>query len=118
MRRDDGARAKVTDRRRSRQGLGWSRSVRRTSIDYDDQLQRYFASADLSALTPAALAAGIEHMLVDLGLETDSRRRFALWSLLYMLGAAPDLDAAFKDATDRDAARDFMAIVARAEAPD
>ncbi len=56
-------------------------------------------------------------MLVDLGLEQDSRRRFAIWSLLYMLGAAPALDAAFKDAADRDAARDFMTMIEQAEKP-
>ena len=63
------------------------------------------------------MEAGIEHMLVDLGLETDSRRRFALWSLLFMLGAAPDLEVAFKDAGDRNAARDFMALIERTEPP-
>jgi hypothetical protein len=92
-------------------------SGRRCTIDYDDQLRRYFATADLAAVTPDAMQAGIEHMLVDLGLETDSRRRFALWSLLFMLGAAPELDIAFKDPADRDAARDFMAMIERAEPP-
>lgn len=62
------------------------------------------------------MQAGIEHMLVDLGLETDSRRRFALWSLLFMLGAAPELDVTFPDDADRNAARDFMALVEQ-EAP-
>lgn len=56
-------------------------------------------------------------MLVDLGLETDGRRRFALWSLLLMLGAAPELDTTFADAADRDAARDFMAMIDRAAPP-
>ena len=31
-----------------------------------------------------------------------------MWTLLHMLGAAPDLDVAFKDEEDREAARDFM----------
>jgi hypothetical protein len=30
-----------------------------------------------------------------------------------MLGIAPDLDVAFKDAADRDAARDFMDMIDR-----
>jgi hypothetical protein len=47
-------------------------------------------------------------MRVDLGLETDRGRRFALWALMRMLGAAPDLDVAFADEADRNAARDFM----------
>jgi hypothetical protein len=83
-------------------------------MDYDDQLRRYFGTADLSSLPPAALEAGIERMRVDLGLETDRRARFALWVLLHMLGAAPDLDVAFKDEADREAARDFMDLADRA----
>jgi hypothetical protein len=77
-------------------------------MDLDDQLRRYFGTADLSAMTPDALAAGTERISVDLGLETDRSRRFALWALLYMLGSAPDLDVAFKDEADREAARNFM----------
>ena len=77
-------------------------------MDFDDQLRRYFGSADLAALPAGALAAGIERMQVDLGLERDRSRRFALWAILQMLGAAPDLDAVFKDEADREAARNFM----------
>ena len=77
-------------------------------MDLDDQLRRYFGTADLSAMTPDALAAGTERISVDLWLETDRSRRFALWVLLYMLGSAPDLDVAFKDEADREAARNFM----------
>lgn len=56
-------------------------------------------------------------MLVDLGLERDRGRRFALWTLLYMLNAAPDLDIAFKDEADREAARNMLDMIAAA-APD
>jgi hypothetical protein len=66
-------------------------------------------------LTPAAIAAGTERISVDLGLEKDRSRRFALWVLLYMLDAAPDLDVAFKDEADREAARNFMDAAAGAE---
>ena len=83
-------------------------------MQFDDQMRRYFGSADLAALTPAALEAGIEHMAVEFGLEKDRSRRFALWSLMHMLGAAPDLDVAFKDEADREAARDFMDMMDRA----
>jgi hypothetical protein len=82
-------------------------------MDLDDQLQEYFGTRDLAALAPEALAAGIERMRVDLGLERDRGRRFALWALLHMLGSAPDLDIAFKDPADRDAARDFTALAER-----
>lgn len=84
-------------------------------MHFDDQLHRYFGVRDLDALTPDALAAGLEHMRVDFGLETDKARRFALWSLMFLLGAAPDLDDAFDDPADRDAARDFMEMMERAE---
>ena len=84
-------------------------------MDYDDQLRRYFGTADLAAVAPATLAAGIERMRVDFGLERDRGRRFALWTLMHMLGAAPDLDVAFKDAADRAAARDFLDLIGRAD---
>ena len=77
-------------------------------MDLDDQLFRYFGVADLDMASPTAVQAGMERMLVDLGLETDRGRRFALWSLLFLLGAAPDLERTFKDPADREAARDFM----------
>jgi hypothetical protein len=83
-------------------------------MDFDDQMRRYFGSADLAAVAPEALAAGVERMRVDLGLERDRGRRFALWALLHLFGAAPDLDVAFESEADRDAARAFMALSERA----
>ena len=82
-------------------------------MDFDDQLRRYFGTTDPSTLTPDAIDAGIDRMRVDLGLEKDRSRRFALWALLHMLGAAPDLDVAFKDETDREAARNLMDLLAQ-----
>jgi hypothetical protein len=84
-------------------------------MDFDDQLRRYFGTTDLAAMSPEAIAAGTERMQVELGLEKDRSRRFALWALLHMLGAAPDLDVAFKDEHDREAARNFMDLAGRAE---
>jgi hypothetical protein len=81
-------------------------------MDLDDQLRRIFGTTDLAALPPEALASGTERMHVELGLEKDRGRRFALWALLHMLGAAPDLDVAFKDEEDREAARNFMDMAA------
>ena len=77
-------------------------------MEFDDQLRRYFGTTDLSAVTPAALASGTEKMSVDFGLEQDRGRRFALWAILYMFGKAPNLEVAFADENDRNAARDFM----------
>ena len=84
-------------------------------MDLDDLFRRYFATTDLASLTSEATAAGIEHCLVDLGLETDPGRRFALWSLLYMLGAAPELVGVFEDDAERNAARNFMDLLAASE---
>lgn len=83
-------------------------------MDFDDQLRRYFATDDIGQIAPGALVAGIEQMRVDFGMEKDRGRRFALWTLMHLLGAAPDLDIAFKDEADRNAARDFMELMERA----
>ena len=80
-------------------------------MNFDDQIRRYFGTDTLEAVAPAALDAGIEHMLVDLGLATDRGERFALWALLHTLGASPDLDAVFKDPDEREAARNFMDLM-------
>jgi len=76
----------------------------------DDQLRHYFGTDDIAAIPPAALAAGTERLRVEFGLQKDRGRRFAMWALLHMLDAAPDLDVAFKDEADRDAARSFMEL--------
>ena len=81
-------------------------------MDLDDLLFRYFGARDLADVAPASLSAGTDRMLVDLGMATDPGQRFALWCLLHMLGSAPDLDVAFKDETDREAARNFMDLLA------
>lgn len=84
-------------------------------MELDDQFRRYFGTSDLATLTPAALAAGTEQMRVEFGLEKDRNRRFALWTLMHMLGVAPDLDVAFAAPEDRDAARRFMEMSERLE---
>ncbi|ROT96948.1 hypothetical protein EB810_03175 [Altererythrobacter sp. FM1] len=86
-------------------------------MDMNDLMLRYFGTLDLSAVAPAALPAGIDRMQVDFGLEKDRGKRFALWSLLHLFDAAPDLDVAFKDEADREAARNLMDMMA-AQMPD
>ena len=81
-------------------------------MDLNDLLQRYFGTTDLGRASPAMQEAGVDRLRVDLGLETDRPKRFALWSMLYMLGQAPDLDVAFKDEADRQAARNLMDLIA------
>ncbi|TCU61077.1 hypothetical protein EDF58_101384 [Novosphingobium sp. PhB57] len=87
-------------------------------MDFDDQLRRYFGTDDLSTIAPTALETGIDRMRVDLGMEKDRSRRFALWSLLYLFNASPDLDVAFDNDEDRNAARDFMDMMAKAQEAD
>ena len=83
-------------------------------MTFDDQLQRYFGTTDMAQVPPDAVAAGLERMRVDLGLEKDRGYRFALLTVMYILGDAPELDVAFKEEKDRDAARDFMNLMDRA----
>jgi len=85
-------------------------------MTFEDQLRRYFGTAEIASVSPDVLEAGTERMRVDLGLERDPGRRFALWALLYMLGSAPDLDVALPNAAEREAARDFMDLADRAKA--
>ena len=81
-------------------------------MDFDDTLQRYFGATDFASVSPAVQAAGVDRLRVDLGLKKDRERRFALWTVLYVLGQAPDLDVAFKDEADREAARNLMDLLA------
>ena len=80
-------------------------------MNFDDQIRRYFGTTNLAAVTPAALDAGIERMLVDLGLTEDRGERFALWALLNTLGSSPELDAVFKNPEEREAARNFLDLM-------
>jgi hypothetical protein len=81
------------------------------SMNFDDQIRRYFGTSNLASVPPETLNAGIEHMKVDLGLTKDRGERFALWILLHTLGSAPDLDVAFESEADREAARNFMDLI-------
>lgn len=82
-------------------------------MDFDQLLVSFFGSVEIADLPPEQIAAGVDRLQVQFGLERDGGRRFALWCLAYMLGAAPELDVAFKNEADRDAARDFMNTVDR-----
>ncbi len=80
-------------------------------MDFDQLLVRFFGTDDFTTLASEEVNAGVERLLLQFGLEKDSGRRFGLWCLMHMLGVAPDLDIAFKDQADREAARDFMDAV-------
>lgn len=83
-------------------------------MDMNNLLLRYFGTPELADVQVDAIPAAIDRMQVDLGLEKDLNNRFVLWSLLHMLDAAPDLDVAFEDEADREAARNFMDMMASA----
>ena len=87
-------------------------------MDLDQLLIRTFGTDDLTTLAPERITTGVEQLRLQFGLETDRGRRFAIWSLMYMLGISPDLDVAFKEEEDREAARDFMDHVDRDMAED
>lgn len=80
-------------------------------MDLDQLLHHYFGTSDVAEASPAVQTAGVDRLRVDFGLENDRSRRFALWSVLYMLGQAPDLDVAFKEEADREAARNLMDLL-------
>lgn len=87
-------------------------------MDLDDLLRRYFGSSELAKVSAEAQAAGIERIRVDFGLEQDRGKRFALWAVMYLLGAAPDLDVAFENEADREVARNLMDLFAKTEGSD
>ncbi len=85
-------------------------------MQLDDLLVRYFGATDLAQAGSAAVEAGIERALVDFGLERDRGARFAIWSLLALLGRAPAPGVAFDEPADRDAARHLIELLAASEA--
>ncbi len=82
-------------------------------MDVDHLLVGFVGTTELAELSPNQLASGMDRLRLQFGLERDGSRRFALWCLVYMFGVASDLDLAFKDAADPDAARDFMDSIDR-----
>lgn len=80
-------------------------------MQFDDLLLRYFGTADPSRVDPLARDAAIERMQVDFGLSRDPAHRFALWSLLAMHDAEPDISDAFDSEAEREAARNLLDLV-------
>ena len=84
-------------------------------MDFDGLLFEYFGTTTLDDLSEAARAAGVDRILIDFGLSRDRASRFALWALLHVVDAAPDLDVAFADPADREAARNLMDLLASSQ---
>jgi len=86
-------------------------------MDLDAMLAHYFGTTDLDAVDEAAFEAGIERAGIAFGIERDAGRRFAIWTFLHALGAAPDPAVAFKDARERKAAEDYAWAARRMDRP-
>jgi hypothetical protein len=80
------------------------------SMNFDDQVRRYFSISNLAAVPPEVLDAGVERMKVDLGLTKDrvsgshSGRCCTRWNPLriWMPYSRPK---------QREAARNFMNLI-------
>lgn len=88
-------------------------AARLARMDFDQLLIRFFGSAEIASLPPERLVDGVAALRLQFGFEKNEDKRFALWCLMFMLGIEPDLEDAFKNEDDRDAAREFMAAAER-----
>jgi hypothetical protein len=84
----------------------WSRPDGVWLMDLDVLLLRYFDTDDLGALEPETLARGCEQMGIDVGIEQEPGRKFALWVLMEALGVAPLPADAFREQPQLRAAAD------------
>ena len=82
-------------------------------MDLDTLLLHYFGAADPADASEAQLAAGLEKLAIDFGVEREPGRRFALWTLMEAFGIAPLPAEAFEDPTLRRAAEDYMSAAWR-----
>lgn len=85
-------------------------------MDLDALLHHYLGDRDPATADAATLAAATDRIGIDLGVERDPGRRFALWALMAVLGRAPDPATAFEAAGERRAAQDFARLLRRGEA--
>jgi hypothetical protein len=76
-------------------------------MDLDELLQHYFGTAEIGTLDRTALERARERLAIDFGTEREPGRRFALWTLLHAIGAAPDPATAFRNPAERKAAEDY-----------
>ena len=84
-------------------------------LEYFDRIRRAATVMEIARTLdyPQSSTSVLLRSMVELGyLEQDPARRFALWTMMHMLGAAPALDVAFKNEKDRDSARKFMDLIA------
>ena len=76
-------------------------------MDLDELLQHYFGTSEIATLDGDTIERARERLSIDFGTEREPGRRFALWTLLHAIGAAPDPAVAFKNPAERKAAEDY-----------
>lgn len=88
-------------------------------MDLDALLHHYFGTDDPDSLGDVPIQLACARMAVDLGVEREPGRRFALWALMVAFDCAPRPAEAFEDPGLRRAAEEYLDAVARmAEAED
>ncbi len=82
-------------------------------MDLDALLHHYFGTDDPDTLSDLAVEMGCARMSVDLGVEQDPGRRFALWALMVAFDCAPDPAETFEDPDLLRVAEDYLDAVDR-----
>lgn len=85
-------------------------------MDLDALIRHFFETDDPATLTEADFELGLERLKIGFGVERESGRKFALWTLLEALGAAPlPADAFAKEPALKAAAEDYLSAAFRLE---
>ena len=85
-------------------------------MELDQLVEHFFGTPDPATLTEQDYAAGLDRLRIGFGVERETSRRFALWTLLDALGEAPPPAEAFaKEPALRDAAERYLDAAFRLE---
>ncbi|MFN5084927.1 MAG: hypothetical protein ACK44O_16460 [Novosphingobium sp.] len=85
-------------------------------MDLDALILHFFGTEDPAELTEADYERGLEKLKIGFGVEREPGRKFALWTLLDALGAAPLPAEAFaKEPLLKAAAEDYLKAAFRLE---
>lgn len=85
-------------------------------MDLDALILHFFETEDPTTLTETEYELGLERLKIGFGVEREPGRKFALWTLLEALGAAPlPADAFAKEPALKAAAEDYLSAAFRLE---
>lgn len=85
-------------------------------MDLDALLAHFFGTADPATLTEAEYDRALERLRIGFGVEREPSRKFALWTLLEALGAAPlPADAFAREPALKAAAENYLSAAFRLE---